>query len=110
MTGIQFDVKNNIFYPSTDTPYTGGAGFSGIATFAKNVFFGGYSGDTSISIDSTKVTSNPLFVTPGSDFHLQATSPAVNTGNSTVSSVVTTDLDMVSRPQGAGYDIGAYER
>jgi hypothetical protein len=110
VTGVQFDVKNNIFNPSTDTPYTGGAGFSGTATFAKNVFYGGYAGDTTVSIDSTKVTSNPLFVSPGADFHLQATSPAIDVGSTAVSSMVTTDLDMISRPQGAGYDIGAYER
>jgi len=51
---------------------------------------------------------DPQFVDPyNRDFHLQATSPAVDTG--AVLPDVTTDLDGKPRPQGAGYDIGAYE-
>lgn len=53
--------------------------------------------------------TNPLFVNQaGHDYHLQAGSPGVDTG--TTVSLVATDLDDVSRPQGAGYDTGAYER
>ena len=42
------------------------------------------------------------------DFHLQAGSPAIDAG-ATIS-MVTTDLGGLARPQGAGYDIGAFER
>jgi hypothetical protein len=54
--------------------------------------------------------TNPLFVN-GADyngnFHLASTSPCIDTGNSAI--VSSFDFDGVSRPQGAGYDIGAYE-
>ncbi|WP_158289250.1 discoidin domain-containing protein [Paenibacillus flagellatus] len=54
------------------------------------------------------VQANPLFVNAsGDDFHLQSTSPAINAG--TTVSGVTTDKDGVSRPQGAAFDLGAFE-
>lgn len=43
----------------------------------------------------------------GSDFHLQSDSPLINKGASL--SEVTNDYDGTSRPQGPGYDIGAFE-
>ena len=64
------------------------------------------------SVDSTDIMSDPLFVnesgnmnTPA-DFHLQPTSPAINTG---IDVGLTEDLDGVSVPQGSAPDIGAYE-
>lgn len=51
---------------------------------------------------------NPAFVNPGAqNFRLQATSPAIDTGQTIAS--VTTDIDGTARPHGAAYDIGAYE-
>jgi Right handed beta helix region len=51
---------------------------------------------------------NPSFVnSSGGDYHLQPNSPAVGRGMPL--STVKTDFDGVSRPQGAAYDIGAYE-
>jgi parallel beta-helix repeat protein len=47
------------------------------------------------------------FVTPGSDFHLLSTSPAVDAGTS--SNAPATDLDGEPRPVGAAVDMGAYE-
>lgn len=41
------------------------------------------------------------------NFHLSSTSPCIDTGNSAL--VPSFDFDDVNRPQGAGYDIGAYE-
>lgn len=41
------------------------------------------------------------------DFHLRPDSPAIDAGAPIPS--VTTDFDGVKRPQGKGYDIGAYE-
>jgi hypothetical protein len=49
-----------------------------------------------------------LFVETDSDFHLREDAPVVDAG--TASSAPSVDLDGNSRPAGAGFDIGAYER
>jgi hypothetical protein len=103
------DIRNNIFWPHTGTPYEGGSnGMStGHGTIAKNLWFGGTG---SYGFDSSPVTGDPRFVSPGSDFSLQTGSAAIDTGSSAVSSLVTDDYTLVTpRPLGAGYDIGAYE-
>jgi parallel beta-helix repeat protein len=82
------DIRNNIVYANGDTVVDDG-GNSG-ATVKNNL------------------VSNPLFVNPGlGDFHLQAGSPAIDGGLAL--SAVATDYAGTPRPQGAGYDIGAYE-
>lgn len=43
------------------------------------------------------------------NFHLAAGSPAIDTGTNVSSSGVTSDFDGQPRPQGGGYDIGAFE-
>lgn len=53
--------------------------------------------------------ADPLFVNPGAnDFHLQSGSPAINAGV-TLGAPYNIDYAGTARPQGAGYDIGAYE-
>jgi IPT/TIG domain len=103
------DIRNNIVVPTRGQPYLGGNfGFGSDTTFANNIWFGG-SGST--SFDSQAINANPLFVAAGSDFHLQAGSPAIDSGSGVVAALVTNDLDITtSRPQGAGIDRGAYER
>jgi len=52
---------------------------------------------------------DPQFVNPESgDYHLTSTSPAIDAGYNLGTSVPN-DYDGISRPQGAGYDIGAFE-
>ncbi len=51
--------------------------------------------------------NDPLFVSADSDFHLQSTSLAIDSGTSSLASSV--DYDGNTRSQGLGYDIGAYE-
>jgi hypothetical protein len=50
------------------------------------------------------LTSDPAFVST-TDLHLQNLSPAINAGTKGPN----TDKDGVARPQGPGYDMGAYE-
>jgi parallel beta-helix repeat protein len=71
-------------------------------------------GDYNLSGDATAIgahslpNTNPLFVNAAAgDFHLSATSPAIDAG--VALPAVAVDFDGVSRPQGLGYDIGAYE-
>ena len=60
---------------------------------------------------SNNLTTDPSFMNAAAaDFHLQPTSPAINTGVNLAPTVVN-DFDGVSRPQPPGglWDIGAYE-
>jgi parallel beta-helix repeat protein len=78
-----------------------------------NIFFSNNSDSiddfgSSGTVLSNNLTSNPLFVdATNADFHLQVSSTAINAGMAL--SEVSTDLSGRTRPQGAGYDIGAYE-
>jgi hypothetical protein len=100
-------VRNNIFWPSTGNGYVS-IFSSGEVTFSHNLY---YNGGSAYSGDSSPVTGDPLFTNAGSlDFTLQSSSPARNAGTSTTASTVAPkDRNGVSRPQGASYDIGAYE-
>lgn len=81
-------IRNNISYNSGINNYTN----NGIGTIQ----------------DHNLIGTNPSFVNAGaSDFHLQATSRAVDAG--VTIATVATDMDGTTRPQGSAYDIGAYE-
>ena len=56
--------------------------------------------------DKDGVNANPLFES-SSDFHLQASSPCVNSG--VILASIIDDYEGVARPIGEGYDMGAYE-
>ncbi len=58
--------------------------------------------------DQHSLYGDPLFVDAADrDYHLTAYSPAINAG--TAEGAPSIDLDGISRPQGEGFDIGAYE-
>jgi predicted outer membrane repeat protein len=61
---------------------------------------GGYSGTGNINAD-------PLHANPPSDVRLQSGSPCINVGTATGAPAA--DIEGIPRPQGAGYDMGAYE-
>jgi len=108
-------VTNNAFYNC------GGRDFGYWST---NSFFGGTASNITVRNNSVFTTdgvapsggpspndvwmADPMFMnTATRNFHLQSTSPLINKG--AMLSQVTNDYDGVARPQGAAYDIGAFE-
>jgi len=80
------------------------------ATIRNNICFnnnGDIQGSTNSLTQDHNYTSDPQFVNAPADFHLKQGSPAIDAGMTL--SQVATDIDGGKRPQGAGYDIGAYE-
>jgi len=61
-----------------------------------------------ISGDSDSTEGDPRFLDfSGGDYHLSAMSPCIDSGSSTGAPIM--DYEGSPRPQGGGYDIGAYE-
>lgn len=98
---VAMRLRNNIVRQQNARPYISTA--TGV-TGSNNLWHGS---GTAPAATSANVTSDPLFVTEGSNFKLQATSPAKDAGVSI--SGLTYDLAGISRPQGSALDIGAYE-
>lgn len=94
-------VRNNLGYHNTVDEPT-------LSDYAKN-----YLDYTGTAVAENNIFNpypglDPQFVNPENrDFHLRAGSPAINTGLALAD--VTTDITGTARPQGFGYDIGAYE-
>jgi hypothetical protein len=120
----QFDIRNNIFWPSPGAKYvvdkiSGALSLPVSATVSHNLWFGGSGANPAATFSGSSLQADPRFVAtrPGSEnFRLQSGSPAIDKGTGDVSAVVTDDHDISGgnpprpgRPQGAGYDIGAYE-
>jgi hypothetical protein len=108
--------KNNIWVSQPGQPFMEIETYQG-ATFSseRDLFFtpGGNaqapSGEGITVINP--VVGDPLFVNAAAlDFHLQSGSPALNQAATTAATVVQDDFDGLGRPQGAGPDIGAFER
>jgi hypothetical protein len=91
------------------TFWGGSVGSGNLAT--KNVVWGNSSGDlVGSGIDYLENTiADPRFVDRAQgDLHVQPGSPAIDTGK--IEYALPDDLDGAGRPQGAGPDIGSYER
>jgi hypothetical protein len=109
-------IQNNIAYAQSNTPITF---FPDIVaselTMQNNLFFGGTFSGSSSPKGVNYIIADPLFVSATIDpstanFHLKPNSPAIDKGTSNLDPASQhIDFDGVSRPQGAGYDIGAYE-
>ena len=90
---------------STGEPYMAGWSDQNIAKRdGRNLWFGK---GAAPSWDTTAINKDPLFVdTSAADLRLASSSPAINSG---IVTNVTLDFDGITRPQDAGYDIGAFE-
>ncbi|MDD5258541.1 MAG: DUF5123 domain-containing protein, partial [bacterium] len=102
------EIKNNIFYNQAACDYflIENESQMGSVSISNNCYYGNGNGPTR---DTAAVNANPLFYDAASgDFHLLVNSPAKDVG-ANVSSIVTKDYDGLLRPQGSGFDMGAYE-
>jgi hypothetical protein len=108
-------VKNNAFYDcgNQSTSYFSNATYFGGTTSGIDVGYNSISKSDGKAPVGSRYPNDLWLVDPkfvnfaAKDFHLQSTSPLINAGAPLTG--VTNDYDGVSRPQGAGHDIGAYE-
>ncbi len=100
-------VANNIVADNTLSGLFIGTDFQATVSNDHNlVFNNGFDGFVA---GPGTVIADPLFVS-NTDFHLQATSPAINAGNNVrVPPDITTDIEGNPRIQNGQVDIGAYE-
>lgn len=103
---IKTRLRNNIVWQANGKPYYALTTYSCSNLSGQNNIYFGSSLSACANVTGS-LTSNPLFVNTGTDFHLQATSPAIDVG--TVIGTLTMGIDGNGRPQGSAYDIGAYE-
>lgn len=89
---IVLTADNNLYYSTATTPF-----FDNVTGYS----FAGWQG---LGYDAASVLSDPLFVTNGSDFSLQAGSPAINAGAD-----VGLTVDISGIPIAGNPDIGAFE-
>ncbi|MDD5674298.1 MAG: choice-of-anchor Q domain-containing protein, partial [Chitinivibrionales bacterium] len=115
--GDYFNVNNNIAYNNTygigeESDWLGHGTHN---VYYNNLIYGNTNWNTPALYTNEPVVgmvnADPRFVNYKSDgsgdYHLQSISPAKDAGTSNFASA--TDYEGISRPQGAGYDIGAYE-
>ncbi|MEK7389791.1 MAG: choice-of-anchor Q domain-containing protein [Elusimicrobiota bacterium] len=98
-------IRNNLIY-ATAPGRTGAFGETSGSTCGINLGHYTESGNI-INVSNPKFVNAPAAVPASPDYHLMSGSPAIDKGLPL--SFVTTDIDGVLRPQGSGYDIGAFE-
>ncbi len=104
-------IKNCIFAPTSGYAIADQAGMTETSAIGYNCVYGGdgYS-DISAAAMVGNVTGDPKFVstTAGAeDLRLFSDSPCIDAGTSDNAPLI--DMDGIPRPQGAGFDMGAYE-
>ncbi len=101
--GIQMD-DNLIVALSNQGYFSSDTGTSPKIAGSNNLLYGA---GTPPFFLAAGISGDPMLVAATShDFHLTASSPAVDQGRTTSA---TTDIDGNPRPQGRAFDIGAYE-
>ena len=102
---VYTNLTNNLIVQNNGRAYLGAGTNLSRVSGTNNLYFGNGSGP---SQTTENVNADPKLVNPSaSNFHLQSGSPAIDKG--VVSSGLSKDASGVVRPQGKGYDIGAYE-
>lgn len=97
-------LKNNLWYSTSGLGFQGT--FSGNSTTAS--YFSSWSTFTN-TLGGVGVNANPSFTNySNKDFTLQSNSPAIDAG-ANLGAPYNIDILGISRPQGTGWDIGAYE-
>lgn len=104
------EVKNNIVYPVSTKGYISAS--PSFLSGNNNIWYGGTGGVP--SWDTAAITAQPTFIssspTTYSDFYpYNASSPQVDAGTNIINAIANKDFLGIARPQGAGFDIGAYE-
>ena len=102
-------IRNNIFSQNTLFQIAEEGGLSAANLTVDHNLVNDYTGEYQYEIRGIDyVEGNPKFVNPSkANFHLQESSPAIDKGSSI--NAPTSDFDGNQRPQGAGYDLGAFE-
>ena len=97
--------SNNLIF-STGEPYLAGESTSPAVGDYRNCWYGD---GPAPAWDTTAINADPDFVNAAAlDFRLQESSPCIDVGEN-VALVVSRDILGVPRPQGAAFDLGAYE-
>ncbi len=101
-------VKNNIIWNNAAANLnTGPDNLTQVGNIYANNIIGGTLPNWWTSLATNTIAVDPKFVNaPAFDYHLQSTSPAINTG---VNVGLTVDYAGTTIPQGSAPDIGAYE-
>ena len=133
---VNIKIINNTFYKSGGIAFQYSGSGTRSVEIKNNIIIGNNSGDNGIGISDANIiadsdynivwnnTTNYVGVVAGGhdasvdplffdssigNFKLQKSSPAIGAGTDLSGSGVTSDILGVARPQGSGYDIGAYE-
>lgn len=115
MDGIYF--RNNIFYKNVELGILCYDAHGTGVVIDNNLWYGNPQGTINMTWNNSNVSYSsaaniigydPYFVNDTLDYHVQAGSPALDQGI-TLAPEVVDDFEGTPRPQGAWYDIGAYE-
>ena len=100
-------VVNNIFYQTSGHPYLNSSGCNFRPGSVDNDFFGAGAAPSCSGLSNSLSVDPKVVSTSTPDFHLQTGRPMIDVGLTIPA--LKADHGGGSRPQGAGYDIGAYE-
>jgi len=101
---VGLELVDNLVLAKAGEAYFSSDSDVSLITGSNNLFFGAGAAPAALTAG---VNADPLLTSVATfDFHLTAGSPAVDHG---IPTAATTDYDGNPRPQGAAFDIGAYE-